>query len=212
MGVLDGVLIAAGYLSGSIPWGLILYRIFKGDDIRKHGSGNIGATNVARNAGYKIGIATLLLDIAKGLVPILVSRMAGLPDGSWTPAIVAVAAILGHMFPVWLGFKGGKGVATAAGVFFGLSWPMALVALFTFAVSFFIFRIVSLSSINAALAFAVASLGIGTYAGMTQPLQIAALVAASLVIFKHHENIRRLINGTEKRFSASSKNKAEGNE
>lgn len=201
MGLTDALLIVAGYLSGSIPWGLVIYYLVKRGDIRSVGSRNIGATNVARNAGLIPGLLTLLLDIAKGLVPILVTQIAFADLHPWTPALVAVAAICGHMFPIWLCFKGGKGVATGAGVFFGLSWQVALVPLVVFAITFFFSRIVSLSSIIAAVSFAVAGFAIGPYLGMEFPLQIAALIAVSLIVFKHHENIARLLNGTEKRLS-----------
>jgi len=205
MGVIDFVLIAAGYLCGSIPFGLILFKLVKGKDVREFGSGNIGATNVARNGGWGVGLATGLLDVAKGLVPVLISLMMGLPADSWTPAIVAVAAIVGHMFPVWLGFKGGKGVATACGVFFGLSWQVALVALVAFVAAIYFFRIVSLGSLIAAVSFGIAAFTLGYYVGMSFQLQIAALVAVLLIVFKHHENIKRLLAGTEKRFSAGGK-------
>ena len=129
MQIIDFIMIAAGYFAGSIPFGSIIYFLTTKEDIRKKGSGNIGATNVARNAGKKAGIATLLLDILKGFVIVKACFWFTFTPAlnEWTPALVAIAAVLGHMFPVWLKFKGGKGGATAVGSYIAMSWPVLLI-------------------------------------------------------------------------------------
>ncbi len=184
---------AAAYLLGSIPFGYLIVRWRKGIDVRTTGSGATGATNVMRNLGMAGFLATFALDFGKGLGAVLLaSRMTG-GDPGWVAAS-AVAAIAGHIFPVWLGFRGGKGVATGVGVFLGLApIPMALV-LVIFAALVAAFRYISLGSIVAAAAFPLLF-----YAFDHPP---AALVAGSagaavLVIASHHANVRRLLNGTE---------------
>ena len=144
--------ISVAYLLGSIPFGYLLVRIFRKEDVRAQGSGNIGATNVARSGGKGLGVATLLLDLGKGLVAVIVARH--LAPGSYDVAVGAgVAAVEGHCFPVWLGFKGGKGVATALGVFLALVWPAGVGILLVFVVVFALSRYVSLASIVAAASF-----------------------------------------------------------
>lgn len=205
MQLIEIIMIVAAYISGSIPFGKVIYFLLKKDDITKHGSGNIGATNVARNAGKIPGIITLLLDILKGLLPVLACGWVGISADSWTITYVAIAAILGHMFPVWLGFKGGKGVATALGVFLALSWQITLMVLAVFIISFVVTRIVSLSSLIAVASFAVLIFALGSFSNITLNLQIAGLVTAILIFIKHHENISRLLAGTEKKLSTKGK-------
>jgi glycerol-3-phosphate acyltransferase PlsY len=191
--------IPLAYLLGSIPFGYLLVRIFRKQDIRATGSGNIGATNVARSGAKGLGIATLLLDLGKAFAAVKIAQY--LAPGNYDLAVAAaVAAILGHVFPVWLGFHGGKGVASALGVFFALTWPSALAILGVFLVVFLITRYVSLASIIAAAVFPL----FGFYfVPFKTPIVIAGfLFIPLLIIVKHHENIRRLISGTESRFGS----------
>ncbi len=189
------ILTAVAYIVGSIPTGLLLARA-SGVDIRATGSGNIGATNVYRTLGRTVGIATLLGDCLKGLVPVLVARKLGFAD-PWVAA-VGLAAFLGHVYTIFLGFKGGKGVATALGVFLGVSPLSVLGALALFIGIVATTRYISLGSIIAAAAmpFLVAAVE-------RRPLLVGmTLVIAVIVIVKHRENIRRLREGTENRFKA----------
>src|SRR6266851_920604 len=196
---------AAAYLLGSIPFGLILSKIFGGGDVRKAGSGNVGATNVARVAGPLAGILTLALDAAKGAAAVWLAARFSNESATWM-TIAALAALVGHCFPVWLKFRGGKGVATAAGGFLMLS-PFALlgsVILFILVVAFW--RYVSLGSMSAA-----ASMPLLIYffwaPHHAPPLAVTfgALAAAVLIIYKHDANIQRLVQGEEQKFSFSRK-------
>ena len=204
---------AIAYLLGSIPFGYILVRLFHGEDVRQTGSGNIGATNVARKAPV-LGIATLILDASKGYAAVAMAQ--GFARSGWNylvqpapahygispmlaAAIAAVAAILGHVFPVWLKFKGGKGVATGVGSFLALAPKAVLLVLVIFAVLVAAFRYISLGSIVATAAFPLFAWLF--YRGQSSPAVFAAMIAASaLIIVKHHQNIRRLLAGTEHRF------------
>jgi glycerol-3-phosphate acyltransferase PlsY len=142
--------IAIAYLLGSIPFGYLLVRIFKKEDIREKGSGNIGATNVARAGANGLGVATLLLDLGKAYAGVAIAQRLALGMNDVAVA-AAVAAVVGHVFPVWLGFRGGKGVASALGVYLALSWPSALGIFVVFAVVFALTRYVSLASIAGAV-------------------------------------------------------------
>jgi glycerol-3-phosphate acyltransferase PlsY len=193
------------YLLGSIPFGLLLTKLFGGGDVRKAGSGNIGATNVARVAGPLPGILTLLLDAAKGAAAVWLAARFSNESATWM-VIAALAALIGHCFPIWLHFHGGKGVATAAGVFLMLS-PLALLGsmmVFILVVAFW--RYVSLGSISAA-----ASMPLLIYLlwapRHAPPLAVTfgALAAAILIIYKHDANIQRLVDGEEPKFSFSKK-------
>ena len=196
------------YLLGSIPFGLILVRIFRKQDIRQQGSGNIGATNVIRSGGKGLGAATFLLDAAKGYVAVLLAWQVGLHvhqtqfQTQNLAATAAVCALVGHVYPLWLGFKGGKGVATGFGVFLGITATAALVALAAFIVIFVLSRYVSLASIIAAIAFPLAALLL-PHEPLT-PFMIAVVILLPLIVIaKHHANIRRLLAGTEYRFGKS---------
>jgi glycerol-3-phosphate acyltransferase PlsY len=188
-------LVATAYLIGSIPTGVILGRAY-GIDVRNEGSGNIGATNLYRTVGRKVGVITLIGDCLKGFVPVMAVEYSMLPSdyAVW----VGLAAFCGHVFSVFLKFKGGKGVATALGVFLALAPLAVAVAVGIFAVLMFYWRYVSLGSIGAAAAipFAVALLG------GSKTLTTVTLIIALVVIYRHHENIRRLIAGTENKFKA----------
>ena len=194
------LLVLVGYLLGSIPFGYLLVRARSGGDIREVGSGNIGATNVARAAGWFIGVATLLLDAAKGFFAVWL--VGHLSDGNIRFMMYAgLAAILGHIFPVWLKFSGGKGVATALGVFLAICWHAVAVAAAIFAIVVIFWRYVSLGSVSAAAALPL--LVYVLYApGHAPPLAVSTgtLLAAILIILKHRWNIERLIIGTEPRF------------
>jgi len=189
------ILIAAAYLLGSIPTGLLLAKA-AGVDIRATGSGNIGATNVYRTLGRSVGVLTLLGDCLKGLIPVLAAQKLGLPD-IWIAA-VGLSAFLGHVYTIFLCFKGGKGVATALGVFLAVSPLAVLGALLIFAALVWKWRFISLGSITAAAAM---PLLVAAIAKKPELIAMTLLISA-LVIFKHRENIQRLKAGTENRFKA----------
>jgi glycerol-3-phosphate acyltransferase PlsY len=197
------------YLSGSIPFGLLVGKA-KGIDVRKAGSGNIGATNVGRVLGKKFFWLVFGLDMLKGLVPSLTAGwIIGFSPGDWQDyllwLIVAFAAILGHVFSVFLRFKGGKGVSTSAGAMVGI-WPYftypAVAAMAIFTLVFLAFGYISLASMIGAVAFCAAYVAIGSLMGWDiwreqSPLLIATVMLAVLIIYKHRANIRRLVAGTE---------------
>jgi len=195
--------LALAYLLGSIPFGYLLVRFFRKEDIRAVGSGNIGATNVARSGGKGLGILTLLLDLGKGLLAVLLARHVapGTPGFPSDLAVgAAVAAVIGHVFPVWLGFRGGKGVATALGVFLALTPKAALAAVAVFTLVVALSRIVSLASIVAAAVLPVFAV---VLMPDRSPVYLGGVVfIALLVIVKHQANIQRLIAGTESRFGS----------
>jgi glycerol-3-phosphate acyltransferase PlsY len=193
---------AVAYLLGSIPFGLILVRVVRGEDVRLSGSGNIGATNVARTGGAKLGVTTLILDALKGYAAVVfaitVTHREAAIDAGLAAALAALCAILGHVFPVWLKFRGGKGVATGVGAFLGLAPRAVLVVLAIFLIIVAISRYVSLGSIVASAVFPI--LAYFLYRGTSNVADLLVMFAASLlIIFKHKANIRRLLNGTENR-------------
>ena len=191
-------LIAAfSYLLGSIPFGFILVRVFRGQDVRLTGSGNIGATNVARSSPA-LGILTLVLDALKGLAAVALTR-ACFPGKDLLAGLAALFAIVGHMFPMWLKFRGGKGVATALGSFAPLAPKALLVTLGFFIAVVLVSRRVSLASILAVGLFPLLAWLLHDYGETPQTLALMA-VAAVLIIAKHHQNIGRLLAGTEPRF------------
>lgn len=216
------IIVVVSYLLGSIPFGYLLVWMFRGQDVRKTGSGNIGATNVARTGSKGLAVATLLLDAAKGYVAVkfafwLASRQrlegpipASLYDraaggvSSHTifllAALAAFVAILGHVFTVWLRFKGGKGVAAAAGSFVALAPRAMLVALLLFIVIVALTRYVSLGSILACVAFPLAVWWLGPAERTTAPILLLIAASSLLIVVRHKDNIRRLLAGTENRF------------
>ncbi len=190
------ILTLGAYLVGSVPTGLLLARAIGGVDIRTAGSGNIGATNVYRTLGRTVGVLTLVGDCLKGLLPVVFAQKMGLPV-EWV-AVIGAAAFLGHVYTIFLGFKGGKGVATALGVFLAIAPLAVLCALAVFIIVILKWRYVSLASISAAAAMPVFIILLGKH-----PSVIAmTLMIAALVIYKHRDNIDRLRNGTESKFKA----------
>jgi acyl phosphate:glycerol-3-phosphate acyltransferase len=195
------LLLVTAYLLGSIPFGILFTNLFGGDDVRRTGSGNIGATNVARVAGPLPGILTLLFDAFKGALAVwLVARWAF--HGATWMMLAGLAALLGHCFPAWLRFKGGKGVATALGVFAVLCYSAALVATVLFFLVVAVWRYVSLGSISAAAAMPLLVYLLWA-PGHAPPLAVTfgTLFAATLIIYKHDGNLQRLVEGTEPKFS-----------
>lgn len=191
------IILALAYFLGSIPFGYLLVRFFRKQDIRATGSGNIGATNVARSGAKGLGVATLLLDLGKAWVAVKIAQHF-LP-GNWDFAMAAaIAAILGHIYPVWLGFKGGKGVASALGVFLALSPAVGLSILVVFLLIVAATRLVSLGSILASASVPLFALHFAGH--MSRLVLFGFFFIPLIVILKHHANIRRLLAGTESRF------------
>ncbi len=192
----------AAYLLGAIPFGLILTKLFGGGDVRKFGSGNIGATNVARAAGLLAGILTLHLDTAKGAAAVWIAARFSEDSATWM-VIAGLAALLGHCFPMWLKFQGGKGVATAAGVFAVLC-PLALagsVCLFVLVVIGW--RYVSLASVSAAAAMPLFMYFLwAPHHAPPYVVSFGTLGAAALIVYKHDANLQRLVQGNEPKFSS----------
>jgi glycerol-3-phosphate acyltransferase PlsY len=212
---------ATSYLLGSIPFGYLLVRTFRGEDVRRTGSGNIGATNVARKSPL-LGVLTLLLDALKGstavavaiiLSPTIFDRIslsqipwrtvlpASSPDFALWAALAALFAVVGHMFPVWLNFRGGKGVATGLGAFVLIAPKAVLVSTAIFLILVLVFRYVSLGSIAAVAAFPHLTLLLHEYGNTPGALALMAM-ASVLIVVKHYGNIRRLLAGTESRFGS----------
>ena len=186
-----------GYLLGSIPTGLIFTKIFSKIDPRKIGSKNIGATNIFRTAGKRLGILTLAGDLVKGAVPIWIAIQWGLPD-LWI-SIVGLSPFLGHIFPIFLGFKGGKGVATALGLYFVISPIAVLIEFFLFAGIVWRWRYISLGSI---ICSATIPILIAFFRSDSQSYFILSVVIAALIIYRHQSNISRLLEGTENKWRA----------
>ena len=205
--MLAALLLCVGiaYLSGSLPWGLWVGRFARGVDIRTLGSGNLGATNVYRSLGPGLGVLTLLLDIAKGALPVWLLPHAAFavafPGGpEWCRLAVGFAAVAGHVWTFLAGFRGGKGVATTAGVLLALAPAAFGVFLLVFLLVVAVTRFISLGSTLGAAAFAVA-LGFIAPGGLRSPTFLLGLLLALLVVFRHRDNFRRLLRGEERRFS-----------
>lgn len=211
--VAEAVTILLAYLCGSLPFGLLIARAVAGIDIREKGSGNIGATNVGRVLGMKWGIAALLLDALKGLLPVLLIPRCFAESGTgWfvlLQVVAGVSTVVGHMFPVWLKFHGGKGVATSLGVVVVLTPFVSLAAFGGFALCMLASRIVALSSIVAALVFAVGQMFIllpNPFALENLPLSVFSLAVPALIVVQHRSNIGRLLRGEEKQFRFGASN------
>lgn len=191
----------AGYLLGSIPFGYLLVRAFRGADVRTTGSGNIGATNVARTSPI-LGLLTLVFDVLKGIAAVGLA-LTMFPGNRTVAFVAALAAISGHVFPVWLRFRGGKGVATGLGSFVLLTPKAILLAMAVFVVMLATFRYVSLASVTAAASLPVFALLLREGSGSVQIVLVS--LSSALIILKHRQNIRRLMAGTEPKFKANRK-------
>jgi glycerol-3-phosphate acyltransferase PlsY len=218
------IIVAVSYLLGSIPFGYLLVLTFRGQDVRQTGSGNIGATNVARTGSKELAIATLLLDAAKGYAAVTFGFwMAGhitfylqgatnapapfSPGNPWhlqlafqLAALAGFCAIIGHMFPIWLRFKGGKGVATAVGAFAALAPRAIVVALVVFVIVVALTRYISLGSMVAAAAFPLFVWWLSPVERTSAPILLLISASSLLIIIRHKDNIRRLLAGTENRW------------
>jgi glycerol-3-phosphate acyltransferase PlsY len=193
------LLLILAYLMGSIPTGVILAKAFGNVDIRTQGSKNIGATNVFRTAGKKLGVITLLGDILKGLIPVAIAR--GTLDSYFWIGAVALAAFLGHLYPIFLKFKGGKGIATGLGVFLALSPLPAILSLLVFGAVVYRWRYVSVGSLSATAAFLF-------LLALLNPHRIYipfALIIGVLIFYRHRENIERLLSGRESKVGMKSR-------
>ncbi len=192
--MLPALVVVAAYLIGSIPFSFLVARAFGVHDVRRVGSGNVGATNVLRSAGKPAGALALVLDVAKGAAAaVLAERLV--PGPAALPAAAALAAVVGHMFPVWLRFQGGKGVATGLGAFAPLAPAAALGAVAAFAIVALATRFVSLGSVSGAVVLAGLAVGLRG----PDPVAVAAVLSAALVVFRHRSNLRRILGGTERR-------------
>jgi glycerol-3-phosphate acyltransferase PlsY len=187
------------YLAGSIPFGLVLARLVAGKDVRAAGSGNIGATNVARVVGKKLGAVTLVLDAAKGALPVLCARTIELPpeaDRVLVEGIVGLAALVGHCFPLWLKLRGGKGVATGLGVLLALRWELALLAVLVFGLTYAVTRVASVGSLAAAVAvigvLVVSGLDSTSSDGGSRASMVPLLLCFAIIVVKHRTNLARL--------------------
>ncbi len=189
------LILSLGYLLGSFPSGYLAGRIAKGIDIRSLGSGSTGATNVLRHIGKRAAITVFLLDVFKGVIAILLAKYFLLND-SWQVAI-GLSTLIGHIWPVWLNWRGGKAVATGLGIFLGLSWQVGLATLGIFLLMLIVFRIVSLASVSASLALPLIMFLSFKSSSISWPFFIISLLAMSLVIWRHRENLFRLIKGNE---------------
>ncbi|OFW16985.1 MAG: acyl-phosphate glycerol 3-phosphate acyltransferase [Acidobacteria bacterium RIFCSPLOWO2_12_FULL_67_14] len=186
------VAVTLGYLAGSVPFALLLARR-RGVDLRQAGSGNVGAANVLRTSGVGIAVAALCLDAGKGAFAVLVAQR--LADAPATPVAAGLASVIGHVYPVWLRFRGGKGVATAGGVFLVLAPAAAAMAAGVFALATWWTRYVSVGSMSASMALVATTAAVGAPAAVTA----GALVAAVIVVHSHRANLGRLAAGTERR-------------
>ena len=193
------LLLALGYLLGSMPNGYLAGRWLKGIDLRQCGSGSTGATNVLRNVGKAPALVVFLLDVGKGALAVLLAKSFGLND--WVQVLAGLAALAGHIWPVWLGWKGGKAVATGLGMFLGLAWPVGLACFGLFMAVISISRIVSLSSVVAAIGLPV----LMVLAGASGASISVSVVASVMVLWRHRSNIERLIAGTEPRIGAKAR-------
>ncbi len=191
------VVIVTAYLLGSIPFSFLVARAFGVRDVRRVGSGNVGATNVLRNAGKPAGAAALCLDVAKGALAVaLAARLT--PGHPTLPAIAAAAAVVGHVYPVWLRFRGGKGVATGLGAFAVLEPVAALVALLVFSLTVATTHFASLGSVLGASSLAALTL----FFRGADAVALAAIAASALIVLRHRSNLRRILDGTERRLGA----------
>ncbi|QDQ02884.1 glycerol-3-phosphate 1-O-acyltransferase PlsY [Lysinibacillus fusiformis] len=194
--MLIGLIILCAYLIGSIPSGLWVGKIFYKTDIREHGSGNLGATNTFRILGKKAGLVVTIMDVLKGTAAVLLVTLPVFSDVSIHSLILGIVAVMGHMFPIFASFRGGKAVATSAGVLLGYSWPLFILLFITFFLTLKLTKIVSLTSMIAALVALIYSI---VYYFVTGDFALSILVAFlfSFIVYRHRANISRIKNGTE---------------
>ena len=193
------LLLAIGYLLGAIPSGYLAGRLLKGIDLRDCGSGSTGATNVLRNVGKGPALVVFLIDVGKGALAVLLAKSVGLND--WLQVLAGLSALAGHIWPVWLDWKGGKAVATGLGMFLGLAWPVGLACFGLFMAVISIFRIVSLSSVVAAIGLPLLML----LSGGSSAYVVVSLMASLMVLWRHRSNIERLLAGTEPKIGDKAK-------
>ena len=193
------LLLAIGYLLGAIPSGYLAGRLLKGIDLRDCGSGSTGATNVLRNVGKGPALVVFLIDVGKGALAVLLAKSVGLND--WLQVLAGLSALAGHIWPVWLDWKGGKAVATGLGMFLGLAWPVGLACFGLFMAVISIFRIVSLSSVAAAIGLPLLML----ISGGSSAYVAVSLMASLMVLWRHRSNIERLLAGTEPKIGEKAK-------
>lgn len=195
--LLGPLLVVLAYLSGSVPYGYVLPKVLKGVDVRTIGSGNIGATNAARAGGKAMGVVVFVLDVLKAMVPVVVAQrlFAGAPGGDGWVMAVAIAAFAGHLFPIWLKFQGGKGVATGLGVFAVLApWPAAA----GFGAWILAYLTIRISSVGSLLGTLICTVGLFAQRGPSSAITWAGVAVAAMIWWRHRENIGRLLRGEEK--------------
>jgi acyl phosphate:glycerol-3-phosphate acyltransferase len=191
--ITTSIVLAAGYLFGSIPFAYLLARRHRGIDLRLAGSGNVGAANLLRTTTKKIGVSAMALDVGKGIASVLVARQ--IDPGATGPAVAGIAAVLGHIYPVWLGFRGGKGVATTCGVFSILAPQATLIATLVFLALVWWTRYISLGSVAGSIMLAP----LAYLTGAAEATIIAATIVAAIILHRHRSNLRRVFAGVERR-------------
>lgn len=190
------LLIASAYLAGAVPWGLVFGKL-RGIDVRRHGSGGTGATNTLRLLGWKAALGVFLLDFSKGLLPVLAARALDVPG--WATAAVAIATVIGHCWSPFIGFTGGKGMATGGGAAVGLAWWLVLLLLPMIAIVA-LTRYVSLASLAAAVVGPALMIGLAATNEVPWPWAFATVFIAAVIVYQHRTNISRLFHGTERKF------------
>lgn len=194
--MINAIVLICAYLIGSIPSGLWIGKLFYKTDIREHGSGNLGATNTFRILGKKAGLVVTIMDVLKGTAAVLLPLLPFFAETTIHPLILGIVSVVGHMFPVFAGFRGGKAVATSAGVVLGYAWPLFLLLFFTFFITLKLTKMVSLTSMMASLVALIYSI---IYWIVTGDFALFILIAFlfTFIVYRHRENIKRIKDGTE---------------